>query len=162
MWRKEAKYLYLILWFIFQISIYPQWHIYVVDTPSSSVCGTSLTLINGKPAIGYIGYTDGDLKYIRALDSYGNDWGTSLTIDDTAYDSLCGTARATLLEVNGNPAIAYSVSQTNARYIKYVRAVDQNGECWNTPITINDQGAWAFPCMIVVDGKPGHYIFNIW
>ncbi|MCC6823297.1 MAG: hypothetical protein IT579_21415 [Verrucomicrobia subdivision 3 bacterium] len=61
---------------------------------------TSLILVGGHPAIAYAG---GKLRYVRALDATGGAWGVSVDVARSASASY----RAPLLEVGGQPAVAY-------------------------------------------------------
>ncbi len=74
--------------------------------------GTSLAIVNGYPAIGYLDATNGDLKYVRATDASGSSWGTPQTVDSAGVGG-----NASLAIVNGNPAISY-VDYTNGN-LKY-------------------------------------------
>jgi hypothetical protein len=108
---------------------------------------TSQTLVNGRPAVAY---SDGrrGLKYVRALDAAGATWGTPVTIDSSSPYSEFG---ATLLVVNGNPAISYHDS--NYGTLKYVRANDVDGTSWGTIRTLDTNGCYE-TSMKIVNGNP--------
>ena len=42
---------------------------------------TSQAVVNGNPAISYHDHGNADLKYVRANDASGTNWGTPLTVD---------------------------------------------------------------------------------
>ncbi len=127
----------------------PVWHIVTVDERGDNGCGqyTSLAIVNGNPAISY--YGGGDLRYVRATDTVGSDWGSPKTPDSAevvgTFSSLC--------VVNGNPAISY-LDYTN-KDLKYVRASDADGASWGAPLTVDSTGAVGYYTSLeVVDGNP--------
>ncbi len=97
----------------------------------------SMTLVNGTPAICW---RSG--KYVRCSDSYGFNWNAPITVD-SAGDA------ATLLVVNGNPALGYNTYSLAARY---VRATDANGATWGAPVTIGTNASSV--SMAIVNGNP--------
>lgn len=110
---------------------------------------TSLTVINGQPAICYHHDLDGDLKYVRALDASGTSWGAPLTLDATGDVGEW----VSLAEVNGNPAAAYH-DVTNGD-LKYVRATDANGATWDAAVGIATTGVVGkYVTLAVVNGNP--------
>ena len=110
---------------------------------------TSQNLVNGHPSVSYFDNTNGDLKYVRALDATGTSWGAPVTIDSAG---LVGS-NSSLTVVDGNPAICYH-DATN-RDLKYVRATDPSGTTWSTPITLDSTGdVGTFTSMTIVDGNP--------
>jgi hypothetical protein len=63
---------------------------------------TSLTVVNGNPAISYHDIENGNLKYARATDANGTTW-ISMTVD--ASSTVVGSYTS-LAVVNGSPAIS--------------------------------------------------------
>ena len=106
--------------------------------------GLSLLVVNGKPAIG------GLMRYARALDANGDTWGSPVAVSDE------GGGWSQMAIVNGNPAIACSdnVPELGGRILKYVRALDADGETWGDPVTVTDDTGVARPSLQVVHGHP--------
>jgi len=100
-----------------------------VDNIGDSISDTtgwyvSLTVANGKPAMGYYQFTGGDLKYVQANDVDGQSWANPVTVD-----SLKDTgSSASLKIVNGKPSISYR-DITNSE-LKYAQARDADGTEW--------------------------------
>jgi len=110
---------------------------------------TSLAVVNGNPAVSYRDHTNGDLKYVRASDADGNNWGSPVTVDSEgdvgAYTSLA--------VVNGNPAISY-YDETNGN-LKYVWASDVDGSSWETPVIVDSAGdVGTYASLAVVNDHP--------
>jgi formylglycine-generating enzyme required for sulfatase activity len=121
------------------------------DSSDSAGAHSSLAVINGNPAISYHDATNGDLKYIRATDATGSNWGPPLTVD-TGDTANVGTFTS-LIVVDGNPAISY-YDGTNGD-LKFVRATDANGTAWGTPVTPDSTGSVGTYCSLqVVYGRP--------
>jgi hypothetical protein len=102
--------------------------------PNTYSVFSSLCEVNGKPAISYQAFPNGaaycDLRFVRAKDPTGRNWGTPIIVDpydETLFD-FKGSA-AFMKVVNGNPAIWYTATGSG----KYVRALDPNGSNWDTP-----------------------------
>jgi Carboxypeptidase regulatory-like domain len=110
---------------------------------------TSHAIVNGNPAISYYDATNGDLKFVRALDANGTSWGAPVTLDSTG---IVGTYTS-LVVVNGNPAISYAdVSNSD---LKYVRALDVNGTTWGAPVTLDSTlSVGTYTSLAVVNGNP--------
>jgi hypothetical protein len=55
----------------------------MVTVTSSSIVGkhTSMATVSGKPALAYYDETNGDLKYVKAIDVDGTVWGTPVSVD---------------------------------------------------------------------------------
>jgi hypothetical protein len=112
---------------------------------------TSLTVVNGNPAISYYDVSNTDLKYIRAADANGTAWGAPVIVEASAGNVGQYTSLAV---VNGNPAISYyDVSNTD---LKYVRATNTSGTAWGTIITIeptaNNVGQYS--SLKIINGNP--------
>lgn len=134
------------------------WAAPVTAVASASSVGqyTSLTTVNGFPAIAYYDVTAGDLKYVRATDANGTAWGTPVTVEATNNVGQY----ASLVVVNGNPAIAY-YDVTNGD-LRYIRATDANGTAWGTPVavtTANNIGQFA--SMVVANGNPAIAYYDV-
>ena len=90
----------------------------VLDDPVAQSVGKhcSLAVINGNPAISYYDQSNSALKYIRANDANGNNWGTPETVDNGGW---VGTDISLIL-VNGSPAVSYyeGFTEGNLRYAR--------------------------------------------
>ncbi|MCB1188243.1 hypothetical protein KDL29_13850 [bacterium] len=118
---------------------------------------TSLALVNGRPAISYYDDTDHDLKFVRALDAFGQSWGTPLTLD-----SAGDTGQYTSLEVIGGiPMIAY-YDFTN-QDLRFIRASDEDGSAWESPLTLDGSGTQSgeFPWLTEVNGRPSIAYYDV-
>jgi PKD repeat protein len=113
---------------------------------------SSAAVIGGLPAIAF---TEGfDLRYVQALDPYGNAWGPSVLV------STEGTAAyfPSLREINGMPAIAYQGTNNS---VLYRRATAADGSSWGGPVTLEAASTGYTYCwMAVIQGYPAvawHY-----
>ena len=106
---------------------------------------TSLAVINGNPAISYFDATDFDngLKYIRATNADGTNWGVSVKVDSPKGQY------SNLIVADGNPAISYSAGN-----LMYVRATDMNGDTWGLPVTVDSSEFFEDATMSLINGKP--------
>jgi hypothetical protein len=110
----------------------------------------SMVMVNGRPAVSYYEYKidDCDLKYIRANDAQGVDWGAPelvVSAGDCRHSSLA--------MIGGSPAISYY--DNSGHDLMYVRAADADGNDWSTPVTVFDDGiSGNFNCLTEVDGRP--------
>jgi uncharacterized repeat protein (TIGR02543 family) len=86
---------------------------------------SSLQVVDGNPAISYYDNTNGDLKYVRAIDADGTVWAAPVSVD-TVGD--VGHHYTSLQVVNGNPAIGYH-DDTNGdlKYVRVVYTITYNG-----------------------------------
>jgi len=64
--------------------------------------GTSMALIDGNPAVAYMG-SNWHLYYVEATNASGSSWGTPLDVTNSAEDKRLPC----LKEVDGHPAIAF-------------------------------------------------------
>jgi Concanavalin A-like lectin/glucanases superfamily/Secretion system C-terminal sorting domain len=104
---------------------------------------TSLTTVNGNPAIAYTERLCGCIKYVRANDSDGTSWGTAISIaSGSYYDPI-------LKVINGKPAIVYE----NFNNLIYVRANDADGTSWGTPVVLTNNNG-ATKSFDVINNKP--------
>jgi ABC-type phosphate/phosphonate transport system substrate-binding protein/predicted enzyme related to lactoylglutathione lyase len=131
-----------------------------LDTGSGGNLGqyASHAIVDGNPAISYLDDSNGDLKYVRALDPSGSTWGTPVTVE-----SAGSVGRHTSLTVvNGKPAISYEDISPNALGdLKYVRALDASGATWGTPVTLDSAGSVGqYTSLVVVAGNPAISYFG--
>ena len=71
----------------------------------------SLAVVGGVPAISYYNGLHGDLRYIKAQDANGDNWGSSVLLDETS--NVIGQYTF-LIDIFGVPAISY-YDQTNGK-----------------------------------------------
>jgi len=110
---------------------------------------TSLQIVGGNPAISYHDIVNGDLKFIRALDSTGGLWDVGQTIDFSAHVG----EYTSLQVVSGNPAISYH-DRTNED-LKFIRALDSTGWEWGVGKTIDSAvRVGEYTSLQVVSGNP--------
>jgi len=110
---------------------------------------TSLQVVGGNPAISYLDSTNGDLKFIRALDSTGGSWGVGQTIDAQGFVG----SWTSLQIVDGVPAISYVDTTTSARTLKFIRALDSTGGRWGVSETIGSVAGFGSTSLQVVGGR---------
>lgn len=122
------------------------------------IAGTSLALIDGRPAISYCDTTDKNLRYAFSSSPLGassTDWNIVSLPGSTEGD------KTSLAFVDGSPAVAYRSSPYND--LAYVRSTTPGG--WNAGdwqmVTIDNAGATGYlPSLAVVDGRPAIAYFN--
>lgn len=118
---------------------------------------SSLKVVDGHPAISYQNnvYFDatlqkmiyGSVKYVRATDTTGTNWGSPLSV--TNFGGI-GTSLAV---VDGHPAISYHDAVNGD--LKYARAGDANGASWSTPVTLDSTDSVGdFSSLVVINGHP--------
>ena len=123
----------------------------IIESPSENGRDTSLTVVNGNPAISYYDRTDGGLKYVRANDIDGTVWSTPVVVDSLWVRS---STQMSLAVVDGHPAISYMHS--THQDLRYVRANDADGTAWGTPVVV-DSSAYQtgyYSTLAVVNGSP--------
>lgn len=125
------------------------WVIQYLDIGNFIGHHTSMKIVDGYPAISYYDYLNGELRYIRATDPDGEDWGSPFVVDGSPE-----VGQYTSMEVvAGNPAIAYYDDRNED--LKYVRAADSQGASWSTPITVFTESAVGkYTSMVIVNGMP--------
>ena len=124
---------------------------------AGQVSGTSLKLVNGRPAIAYIAQDAGQIRYARSgtMSGAGSpDWSHDVVADLSANGFIVG--RVGLLQAAGNPAIAAAVVQPNLSplgSVRYDRAGEADGMNW-TGFYI-DTIVWELGVDLeLVDGHP--------
>lgn len=132
----------------------------VVDTNDAAGVGTSLAVVNGRPAIGYtlldLTMSTARLMYVRSDDADGFSWPTPIAVDTNGVTGL----DPSLAVVDGRPAMAYhNASSTN---VYFIRASDADGDAWNeAAILVHPANAnYEMPRLAVIDGVPAiafHY-----
>ena len=123
-----------------------------VDSGSDLGWGTSLTTVNGNPAVSYVDGSDNhDLMYVRANDNTGSLWGEPITVDAAHWvrDDVKSTSLAI---ISGKPAISYM--QKDQDDLMFVRSSDENGNAWQLPTTVTSDGYQTMITLLNVNGKP--------
>jgi len=126
--------------------------------PNEGLCGDNirLTEVNGRPAVCCLVWSSG-LSYIQALDASGATWRQSVEVggpDEYGWPE-------SMAIVEGAPAIAYMSDLDGS--LCYVRAVDEDGSAWGTPVTVDVSDVGYFrsgSSLAVVDGRPAITYFR--
>lgn len=109
-----------------------------------------LKIVDGYPAIAYTDITYNTLYFIRALDSNGVAWGNPVVVINAP---TYGASSLSMEIVNGNPAIAYC--DGGFLDAKYIRALDNHGNAWNTSQTLMTAGyVGQWIQLQIVNGNP--------
>jgi hypothetical protein len=113
---------------------------------------TSLCEVSGKPAIAYQSWVNGadigggEVHYVRAKDTVGNNWGNPVLLAPSDVDGMDYQGRGTTLRVvNGYPAVWYH----DAGRHMYARALDAKGSNWGSPQDVGPYGTIS-----IVNGYP--------
>jgi len=110
---------------------------------------TSMTLVDGRPAISYYDDTTNRLKYIIADDSEASGWGMPEDVDpDTSGGA--GT-RSSLAVIDGRPAISYRYGGNNLRF---AIADDASGEKWRIQRVASGKTVIRSSSLALVNGAP--------
>ncbi len=117
----------------------------VVDGgPEQRGRATSMALVDGNPAISYLGIGVADapnqyLYYTRALDAQGDTWGApGAALDQALSENFSGNSTS-LAIVNGHPAIALASRAPSD--LHFIRASDSVGGAWDAPIVVASGGS---------------------
>ena len=114
----------------------------------------SMAVVNGHPAVSYTDDTLHVLKYSRALDANGTNWGTPAILDSIGTGFV--EQNISLVVINGNPAISYYDGTPDD--LKYVRSTTASGTLaadWSTPVTLDSIGdVGQFTSLAAVNGNP--------
>jgi len=122
-----------------------------IGSTGVNLVNTSLQVVGGNPAVSYYDSTNGDLMFIRALDSTGGRWGMVQTIDNGGTGDVGHSP--SLQVIGGNPAVSY-IDHTSGS-LKFIRALNSTGGTWGTGRTIGDVGLnLMFTSLQVVGGNP--------
>jgi len=125
--------------------------IITVDSGGTTMTSSSLSVINGKPAIAYYDDDNSQLKYVIASDIEGLFWPSSniKTISSGGASSF----EVSLSSVNGKPAIAYYDSVVEN--LIYIQSDDADGSSWSNYQTVDSFGDVGHnPSLAIINGKP--------
>jgi len=126
-----------------------------IRSTSNTGAKPSAEIVNGNPAVSFVS-NEYYVNYVRASDPQGAIWGSSVRIDSLP---LYGNVTS-LKIVGGNPAMTYY--DLTSGNLKYVRALDADGNNWPTPIVILAVGVNGncAPNMEIVNGNPAIAYFE--
>lgn len=130
----------------------------ILDSNGFVGTSSSLIVVNGNPTVAYkhLSTSNGELRYIRALDTSGIGWGTPVTVDRNNVVGLF----TSLAVVAGNPAISYYGQVLGD--LKYVRASDASGTNWDTPVTLDSVGdVGQYTSLAVVNGNAAISYYDV-
>ena len=123
--------------------------VYTVDGTSAGGLYLSLAIVDGHPAVAYLSQNSAHLKFARAGDVAGSQWGLSLTVDT----GFTAGQFASLAVVDNDPAIAYYSGASKT--LSFARASDVDGTSWPVTHTVDSTGnVGLFASLAVVDGHP--------
>lgn len=125
-----------------------------IDNDATSRAYTSLTVIDGHPAIVYRAGSEGELRYTIASDLAGSQWKTPVpVVTNTSVRWI------TLINIGGRPAISYH-DETQGT-VNFIRAKDASGDAWGEPSVVARMGSLKTPndgpsyiSTVVVGGLP--------
>jgi hypothetical protein len=119
---------------------------------------SSLTIVDGNPAIAHVDQGNSNLKYVRANNASGAvlaDWSTPPIVIDAPGQVGAGSGKYTSLQlVGGNPAIS-CYDDTNGDLI-FVRATNSSGTSWGAPVIADGTTAVSNgeTSLFIVNGNP--------
>ncbi len=109
---------------------------------------SSLTIVDGFPAIAYQKLPSRDLMYVRALDADGTSWGTPVVVDSNGRIGYSACLRV----IDGSPAISYY--DIDSLSIRFVRASDSSGATWGAPVIVVSGAVVSSNSLEVIAGRP--------
>jgi len=117
-----------------------------IDTMTNVSRGTSLVVVNGKPAFSYVDGTTN--KYVAAADADGTTWNATQVID-----TFMPTGNENSLAlIDDKPVIVYFDTDG----LNYVRATDADGASWEPALLIDTAGdSGPHLSLAAVNGNPG-------
>ncbi len=124
----------------------------------------SHAVVEGHLALAYQCSTDSSLRFVRALDSAGTMWSTSVDVETTIH---CGK-HAKLAVVNSLPMVAHVRTEGTLQQIVLSRANDALGTTWSGPTVIVDgledvasisfASIGGYPAILYNDDYTVHYL----
>lgn len=126
------------------------WHPFVTSSKISIHGQPVLGIINQKPTLFYGDYFYGTYQ-APAKDYQGFQWNQPALFKNCKYASC-----SAMTIVNGNPAIAYSLSNsTYTTYVlKYCRATQPDGSIWGVPVVIDSTHNPGGAKLAMINGRP--------
>lgn len=133
----------------------------IIDSGATVGKTVKIATVNGHPALFYStqdpnhGSCTGNVKYVRATDPTGANWGASQIIIDNQCN-YWGPNKFYFEILNGHPSLASTVNDLNPfgtpRYGSFARANDVDGTSWPSFISVVNSGDLAG--YTIVDNKP--------
>ncbi|MCB1100277.1 MAG: exo-alpha-sialidase [Verrucomicrobiae bacterium] len=125
-------------------------YVTAVDIPGKSIGSrTSLTVVGRLPAIAFRQTPERQIRFVRALDEDGRNWGSPTVV----VDGSLGGDHVQLLVVNDRPAVCFY--DTFKKDLRYVRALDNEGRNWGESVLLDEGGdVGILSSMAIVDGRP--------
>ncbi len=112
---------------------------------------SSVSQVNGRPAICFYDKFNKSLLYAQAMDDLGTLWKTPVVLDAGPLADL----NTSLLLVSGNPAVVYwSADGNGSPSIQIVRASDTDGQTWGAPVTVVSDDVWRVFSVCLVKDNP--------
>ncbi|MBL7950801.1 MAG: T9SS type A sorting domain-containing protein [Flavobacteriales bacterium] len=112
--------------------------------------GIALALIGGRPAIAYQNNTNGNVRYLRALDANGDTWPTN---GYTLGSSADFDVEVALIDLNGRPAVAFNQQNGALLFTTGTNADFSAGAAVSTTVTTGFAQP-RFASLAVVNGNP--------
>jgi hypothetical protein len=115
------------------------------------VTATSMAMVDGVPAIGYVNRTDGAVRFTRAMSSDGGMWPGYSNVSTGGGPPAVDRAYVSLTVVNGNPALAYAYHGD----LHFSRASNSTGDImgWGTPQNLGESMVTCVSLMMA-GGRP--------
>ena len=135
----------------------------VIDASEEMLHRFNAALVSGRPAVAYHRDTQVgpgehfELRYCAAEDDVGLSWNAPLTLSaesqyTDSYEVPC------VAEIDGRPAVLYAVEVVGARQAYFVRATDDYGASWGTPVSVGGPGLSFLSNLAVIDGEPACFV----
>jgi len=148
------------------------WQIVTVDAAGDAGAYSSLAVINGNPAISYQAHDGSDTisqRYVRSTSVTGaaaSDWNEPVIVDTSSsvHHTFSDTS---LAEINGNPAIVYSLytHSTGITERKYVRSTTATGDApgdWQGYVVLeSDTTRDIYNALAEIAGNPAVCYFHV-
>ena len=115
---------------------------------------SSLAVVNGNPAVLYVGDDVNNIRYARAIDASGLTWGSPVVAGGACNNW------GSLAVVNGRPAFGFEPNGMTHPILAHARAADANGSAWDPPVTVDDAASPAGLSLAVVNGNPAISYFD--
>lgn len=133
----------------------PTWHNVRLSDPGFAH-NSSLALIGGRPAVAYDQIdlnhdpVAAEVKYIRAMDLYGADWGLRTLVGSVGTEDY----PKQLALLGGKPALLMAPTIGSAPGLYFVTSKDSLGGSWNRISPVQVPEGPSNPTWVVADGKP--------
>lgn len=123
----------------------------IVDSNGDVGRGNFLTVIDGRPAIGYYTRADKALKFVRAADTNGETWNDPAIIEGTENIDIYTPVYSFAL-VGGRMGVVYKVSDESE--LMYSQAQDADGQNWSAPVVVDAKAVGEYVSLQEINGRP--------